>query len=83
MHMTNNGSSATIGAEEKDMAKTSKKRLQWEKDTQKIFAFKVSRISESEMVEFLNGKESVNAYVKELIRKDMQNNGCDADIPSS
>lgn len=54
------------------MAKTSKERLKWEKETQRIFAIKVSRLSEKDMVEFLESRESIQAYIKGLIRKDME-----------
>jgi len=54
------------------MAKTTAKRLKWEKETQRLFAIKVSRISEPDMVEFLESKESYNAYIKGLIRADME-----------
>ena len=57
---------------EDTMGKTSEKRLKWEKETQRLFAIKVSRISESDMVEFLESKQSYNAYIKDLIRKDME-----------
>ena len=54
------------------MAKTSKERLKWEKETQRLFAIKVSRLSEKDMIEFLESKESIQAYIKGLIRKDME-----------
>lgn len=63
----------TIPQEGATVGKTTEKRLQWEKETQRLFAIKVSRISEKDMVEFLESKESFNAYIKGLIRKDMEN----------
>lgn len=66
------GKSDTIRSEENVMAKTSDKRLQWEKQTQRLFKIKVSRISEKDMVDFIESKESYNAYIKGLIRKDME-----------
>lgn len=54
------------------MTKTTTKRLQWEKETQRHFAFKVSKISEKDMVDFIESKPSFNAYVKDLIRQDME-----------
>lgn len=70
-----NGSTTDIlPSEEKTMAKTSEKRLKWEYDTQRLFKIKVSKLSEKDMVDFIESKPSINGYIKELIRKDMEKN---------
>lgn len=38
----------------------------------KKFQFEVSRRREADMVAFLEGKDSIQAYVKRLIRQDME-----------
>ena len=72
--LKNKDSAVILSSEGRTMAKTTEKRLKWEKETQRRFAIKVSRISEKDMVDFLEGKPSYNAYIKGLIRKDMEKN---------
>lgn len=43
----------------------------------KMFAncgFRLHRVNEADMLEFLNSKENRSGYIKELIRKDMEAN---------
>ena len=42
------------------------------KANQRQFMLKVNRIHEADMVEWLEGKENVQAYLKQLIREDME-----------
>lgn len=44
------------------------------KNTYKRFEIRVRMDNEQDMIEHLESIESVNAYIKELIRKDMENN---------
>ncbi len=44
------------------------------KKNQRQFMLKVNRIHEPEIIEWLESKDSVQTYLKELIRKDMQQN---------
>ena len=60
------------------MASTSQARkeylAEYVKKNQRQFMLKVNRIHEPEMVEWLESKDSIQAYLKELIRKDMKAN---------
>ena len=44
----------------------------WKKENMKLYAFRLSRVSEKDMMDFLAQKESVYAYIKGLIREDME-----------
>ena len=46
-------------------------RKKWEYETQRLFKIKVSRISEKDMVEFIESKDSINGYLKGLVKADM------------
>ena len=46
-------------------------RKKWEYETQRLFKIKVSRISENDMVEFIESKDSINGYLKGLVKTDM------------
>ena len=58
------------------MPPVSEKRKQYEidyiKQNQRQFLLRVNRKLEPEMIEWLEGKGNVQAYLKELIRKDME-----------
>lgn len=43
------------------------------KQNQRQFMLKVNRIHDPEMIEWLESKGNVSGYLKELIRKDMEN----------
>ena len=77
MHSTelkNRGHTDTLEPKGKPMAKDkfqdSKER--WKRENMKIYTFRLSLVSEKEMVNFLSKKGSVYAYIKGLIRKDME-----------
>jgi len=42
------------------------------KANQRQFMLKVNRIHEADMIEWLEGKKNVQAYLKQLIREDME-----------
>ena len=42
------------------------------KSIYRSFAFKPSRIKDADLIEFLEKKGNVNAYLKELVYKDMK-----------
>ncbi len=44
------------------------------KTKQRQFMFKLSKLYDTEMIEWLESKENINAYIKELIKKDMEQN---------
>ena len=46
-------------------------RKKWEHDTQRLFKLKVSRLSENNIVEFIESKYSINGYLKDLVKADM------------
>jgi len=43
------------------------------KQNQRQFMLKVNRIHDPEMIEWLESKENIQAYLKQLIRADMEN----------
>lgn len=44
----------------------------WKKDNLKLYAFRLSKVSESDMIEHLENNKPYYAYIKGLIRKDME-----------
>lgn len=58
------------GAMAKDKWQDSKEK--WKKDNLKVYSFRLSKLSEKDMIDFLAEKESTYAYIKGLIRKDME-----------
>lgn len=44
------------------------------KNNFKRFGFRVSKVTESDIIEWLEQQKSVYSYIKELIRKDMETN---------
>lgn len=46
--------------------------LKYIKENQRQFMIKVNRIHEPEMVTWLESKENISQYVKQLIREDME-----------
>ena len=58
------------------MSPVSEKRKQYEiqytRENQRQFMLKVNRKLEPDMVTWLESKDNVQAYLKELIRKDME-----------
>jgi len=46
--------------------------LKYIKENQRQFMIKVNRIHEPEMVAWLESKENISQYVKQLIREDME-----------
>lgn len=60
-----------------DKAEKMKYDINYTKQYQRQFMVKVNRKLEPELVTWLESKENVQAYIKELIRKDMETNGQD------
>ena len=58
------------------MSPVSEKRKQYEidyiKQNQRQFMLKVNRKTDPDMVDWLESQENVQAYLKDLIRKDME-----------
>ena len=58
------------------MSPVSEKRKQYEidyiKQNQRQFMLKVNRKTDHDMVDWLESQENVQAYLKDLIRKDME-----------
>ena len=58
------------------MSPTSEKRVQYEtqyiRENQRQFMLKVNRKIDPDMIDWLESKENVQAYLKDLIRKDME-----------
>ncbi len=54
-----------------DMPRTSKHRLEWEKNAQRRFIVKVSKTQEPELVQYMESLPNYSAYVKDLVRQDM------------
>jgi len=54
----------------KDRWQESKEK--WKKDNLKLYSFRLSKVSEKDMIDFLAEKQSVYSYIKDLIRKDME-----------
>ena len=52
-----------------------KYEVEYVKKNLRQFMLKLSRLYEPEMVEWLESKDNVQAYLKELIRKDMEESG--------
>ncbi|MBR1374284.1 hypothetical protein IJ556_07545 [bacterium] len=46
----------------------------YNKTKTKLYAFRVTIANDGDIVEWLDSKESVSKYLKDLIRKDIQNN---------
>ena len=53
----------------KDKFQDSKER--WKKDNLKTYMFRLSKVSESDMIEHVEKCKPVYAYIKKLIREDM------------
>ena len=54
------------------------------KENQRQFLFKVNRKNEPEMVEWLESKEHIQSYIKQLIRDDMnRSNTRSVPVPKS
>lgn len=45
---------------------------QYQKENIKRVVLKLNRVTEESMISWVEGKENVNGYLKELIRKDME-----------
>ena len=58
------------------MSPTSEKRVQYEtqyiRENQRQFMLKVNRKIDPDMIDWLESKENVQSYLKDLIRKDME-----------
>lgn len=47
----------------------------YNRENYRSFSIRYSRVNEKDMIEWLESKKSIKAYVTSLIRKDMENNG--------
>ena len=65
---------STLTAEEKNVPndKFQASKENWKKNNMKMYAFRLSKVSEKDMVDFLETKKPYYAYIKGLIRKDME-----------
>ena len=68
------GKSDTIRSEEKVMGKDKyqQRNDQWKKENLKFYAFRLSKNSEQDMIDFLDKRKPVYTYIKGLIRSDME-----------
>lgn len=53
------------------MASKSQYNDEWQAENIRRFVLKLSRVSEGEMIRHLEGMESMQGYIKRLIREDM------------
>lgn len=62
-----------------DKASTSRKYAEYQDNYQKEnirqFKLKVNKKTEPELFDWLEGKQNIQGYLKELVRKDMKENG--------
>lgn len=68
------GKTDTIVCEEKNMAKDKfqESKERWKRDNLKTYMFRLSKVSEADMIEHVEKCKPVYAYIKGLIRKDME-----------
>ena len=52
--------------------KDKKKQREYQKRVEKAYSFKVSKVSEMELIEFLEQHRPVNTYLKSLVKQEMQ-----------
>ena len=46
--------------------------MKWQKKAYKVYFLRLKREEDKDLIDFLKSKPSVNAYLKELIRKDFK-----------
>ena len=46
--------------------------MQYDKENQRRIIVRVNRLNEKEMLDFLESQPSIQGYIKDLIRKDME-----------
>ena len=56
------------------MPMTRERKAQWEKEHLRQYRFNVSKVSEQDLIDYIDTFDSVNGKVKELIREDMEKN---------
>ena len=67
-----NLATATISLEEGVMAKATEKQMEWKRNNVKSYAIRCSRVSEKDLIEWMDKHKPSNAYIKGLIRADME-----------
>lgn len=69
----NNGLSVDTMSLEEDMPKDkyAETKYRWKQENTKIFTTRLSKVSEQKMIDWLENHRPTNAYIKGLIREDM------------
>ena len=49
-------------------------KYRWKQENTKVFTTRLSKVSEQEMIDWLENHRPTNAYIKGLIREDMNRN---------